>query len=99
MAATAETSPVLRIIDENHQKFVADPDYAKGLRALDHKKLREATNGLRERIANFANYYVFLRNMKTMKIIKGTLSEDAEKALVTRGRDALNVFERVSSSV
>jgi hypothetical protein len=99
MESTTKITSASRTIDDNHKKFTADPDYVSGLKALDHHKLRAATNGLQEKISTLVNYYVFFRNMKSIKITKGVLSEDAEKALVARGREALNVFQDVSSSI
>jgi hypothetical protein len=99
MAAPSKQISVLRIIETNHDKFTSDPDYAKGLKTLNHQKLREATHGLKENIANFVNYYVFQRNMTSIKITKGTISEEAEKTVVARSRDALRAFQRVSSSL
>jgi hypothetical protein len=99
MATTPKTKPATTVIDENHKSFVGDPDYASALAKLDHAKLRTATTGLHEKIATFLNYYVLYRNMKSMKITRGTLSQDAQNTLVSRGKDAVNTFQAISTSI
>jgi hypothetical protein len=99
MATSPKSVSVLKVIEVNHGKFTADPDYAKSLKALDHAKLRTVTHGLKEKIAAFANYYVFQRHMRAIKITKGELTEEAEKTLVTRGREALKTYHDISASI
>lgn len=94
-----KTVPISVAIERSHRKFVADPDHDKGLKRLDHKRLRQATAGLKDNIAIFANYYVFYRNMQSKKILSGKLSEEAERALVERSDEALNTYCAISRSI
>lgn len=96
---TTTTTSVTQTIERNHKRFTTDPDYVRGLKAVDHKSLAAATEGLKEKIASLVNYYVFSRSMKSMKLIKGSLSDTAEKTLVVRGRETLEVFQDVSSRI
>jgi len=96
---TTKPMSVARTIDQHHKQFTADASYIKGMKALDHNKLSAATEGLKEKIANVINYYVYFRSMKSVKLTKGSLSDEAEKALVTRGKDALATFQDITSRV
>lgn len=96
---TTSTTPIPKTIDQHHNRFTTDPDYVKGLKAVDHKKLAAATAGMKEKIASVVNYYVYFRSMKSVKLTKGTLSNEAEKALVVRGNEALGAFKDISSRV
>jgi hypothetical protein len=92
-------SSILKTIEEHYDKFTADPDYKNGLKRINHQKLQTATKGLNEKIGSFANYYVYLRHMRTLKITRGKLSEEAEKNLVHRGKQALDDYRHVASSI
>jgi hypothetical protein len=93
------TRSIAKTIDQNYNRFMADPDHKSGLKALDHKSLAAATEGLNEKIATVLNYYVLLRSMRSLKLIKGTLSDTAEKTLVVRGQETVGVFRDISSRI
>jgi hypothetical protein len=94
-----KTTSALQTIEHNHKRFTADPDYVRGLKAIDHRKLAGATKGLKEMTASLVNYYVHLRSMRSIKIAKGSLSERAEKDLVKRGKAMLDEYQEVSSRI
>ncbi|HEV2706569.1 MAG TPA: hypothetical protein VGV59_11630 [Pyrinomonadaceae bacterium] len=94
-----KTTHPLQTIEHNHKRFTADPDYVRGLKAIDHRKLGTATKGLKEKTANLVNYYVYFRDMKARKLTKGSLSDEAEKELVTRGRAMLDDYRDISSRI
>lgn len=96
---TAKSTPIQQIIEENYRKFVADPDYLSTRKAMDQQKLHKATSGLKEKIASFLNFYVLQRSMKVIKIARGTLSEESEKELVERGRNAVKTCRSISFSI
>lgn len=97
MASDAKS--VLSIIEQNRKRFEADPDHAKSWKAMDRAKLAAAADNLREKTAILISDYVFRRNMTLVKITKGSLSTETEKALALRGKDSVGVFREVSSSI
>jgi hypothetical protein len=90
---------VLSIIEQNRKRFEADVDYAKSWKAMDRARLAAATDDLREKTAILVSDYVFRRNMTLVKITKGSLGTETEKALALRGKDSVGVFREVSSCI
>lgn len=95
---TEKTKSALRVVVDNHKRFTSDTEYINGLKAIDHRKLAAATAGLREKIAILVNYYVLIRNMTSIKIARGSLSDAAEQNLITRGKEAVNLFQDICNS-
>lgn len=94
---TTKATSILRTMDQHHKQFTTDPDYVEGIKKIDHQKLSAATDGLKEKIASLVNYYVFMRSLKSVKLIKGSLSDEAEKALALRSKETLSTFQDISS--
>src|SRR6185436_11291022 len=90
---------VISKIDEHHKKFTSDAEYPKGLQKLDRARLEAATSGLKEQIATFINYHAFVRNMRATKIARGSLSKQAEQAILSRGEEAVHVYRDISDRI
>ena len=94
-----EMSPIHQKIEANFQDFLQDPDYQQGIEKLDRQRSYAEFTSIKENYAAFVNYYVYRRYMKILKVRRGKLAEETEKALVERGYQALDTYRNIVASL
>lgn len=95
MAPRVKKSPVITTIDKNFALFLKDPDYKKGIKKLNRRRLHNKFEYLKKEYSKFIKFYVYRRRMKYMKVVQGSLSARSEKYLVNRGYAALDSYRKI----
>jgi hypothetical protein len=86
-------------IDRNFKEMLGSRTYKAGIENLDRVRLHEDFERLKEDYVTFINFYVYRRRLKVMKLRQGRLSAGLEKDVLSRGKSALAIYQRMCNTL